>query len=211
MGQAPLQLPMSAAESLAWDETQVIKHEFLAGEVLAMVGATKAHAALTINLAMALRQHLRGSSCSVFATDVKLRIEAADAYFYPDLLVTCSGSDREDPLIVREPVLVIEVLSPSTTAHDLGAKFAACRQSATLREVVFVHPDMRRCDVFRKGAGKGDAGLWVLQPFAPDQALHLASVELEVPSAALWDEVPAPVKPASEMPPGVPAPRAMPT
>jgi Uma2 family endonuclease len=196
MGQALLQLPMSAAEYLAWEETQVAKHEFLAGEIFAMVGATKTHAALTLNLAIALRQHLRGSPCSVFVTDVRLRIEAADAYFYPDVLVTCSAADGEDPVVVREPVLVIEVLSPSTTAHDLGAKFAAYRRAATLREVVFVHPDTRCCDVFRKGPGVGDAGLWVLHPFAADEALRLASVELDVPVAALWDEVPANVKPA---------------
>jgi Uma2 family endonuclease len=190
MGHALLQLPMTAAEFLAWDETQTVKHEFLAGEIIGMVGATKAHVLLTTNVTMALRQHLRGTPCITFATDLKLRVESADAFFYPDVVVSCSAADREDPLIVREPVLLVEVLSPSTAGYDLGAKFAAYRQLPTLQEVLFVHPDSRRCDLFRKGPSSTDAALWVLHPFDPGQAVRLASVDLDLSHQVLWEDVP---------------------
>jgi Uma2 family endonuclease len=186
MGNAALNLPMSEAEFLAWDATQTIKHEFVRGEVFAMTGATKAHIRLTLNVAMALLQHLRGSPCRTYATDIKLRVETADTYFYPDVLVTCSAADAADPAIVREPVLVVEVLSPSTAAYDATAKFAAYRQLPSLREYVLIDPQSRRCDVYRLG----DAGLWVLHPFEAGQDLRLASVELDLPAAVLWDEVP---------------------
>lgn len=118
--------------------------------------------------------------------DTKLRVEAADLYFYPDVLVTCSTADAADPAIVREPVLLVEVLSPTSAAYDRGDKFAACRQLASLREFVLIDPQSRRCDVFRL---QGD-GLWVLHPFEAGQDLRLASVDLDLPAAVLWDEVP---------------------
>jgi Uma2 family endonuclease len=191
MGQALLQLPMTAAEFLVWDETQTVKHEFLAGEVFAMVGATKTHGALTLNIAMALRRHLRGTPCSTFVTDIKLQVQAANAYFYPDVLVTCSAADRSDPKIVREPSLVVEVLSPSTAAYDVGGKFAAYRQLHSLKEMVFIDPDSHRCDVYRKGSVETNGGLWVLHPFEPDQDVRFASVELDLPASLLWEGLPA--------------------
>jgi Uma2 family endonuclease len=186
MGHAAVQLPMTADEFLAWDTTQTIKHEFVRGEVFAMAGAHEAHVTATMNVAMALRQHLKGSPCRTFLTDMKLRVEAADAFYYPDVMVTCSAADAADPLIKREPVLVVEVLSPSTAANDRGEKFAAYRLLPTLQEYLLVDPAARRCDLYRRGAD----GLWVLHPGAPEQGVHFASVELELDGARLWDEVP---------------------
>jgi len=186
MGHAAAQLPMTADEFIAWDATQTIKHEFVRGEIHAMSGAHEAHVTATMNVAMALRQHLRGSPCRTFAADMKLRVEAADAYFYPDVFVTCSAADATDPLIKREPVLVVEVLSPATAAYDRGEKFAAYRLLASLQEYLLVDPAARRCDLYRKGAN----GLWVLHPGEPEQGLHFDSVGLDLDGQRLWDEVP---------------------
>ncbi len=191
MGHALLQLPMTAAEFLAWDDTQTVKHEFLAGDVFAMAGAGRDHGVVVSNVLAALHQHLRGTPCSTFVADMKLHVAAADAFFYPDVLVTCSATDRADPLVAREPTLLVEVLSPSTAAYDLGVKFATYRLLPSLREVLFIAPESRRCDVFRKGHGEGDQGLWVLHPFEHDQTLRLASVDLDLPGALLWEGVAA--------------------
>jgi Uma2 family endonuclease len=186
MGHAALQLPMSASEFLAWDATQTVKREFVRGEVFAMAGASEAHVTLMLNVAMALRHHLSGTPCRTFTSDMKLRVEAADAYFYPDVMVTCSATDAAQPLIKREPVLVVEVLSPSTAGYDRGGKFAAYRLLPSLREYVLIDPGSRRCDVYRLGAD----GLWVLHPVEPHGDVGLASVELVVAGAVLWAEVP---------------------
>ena len=182
---------MSAQDFLAWDETQTVRHEFVAGEVFAMAGAGEAHVTAAGNVYLLLRQHLAGTPCRTFITDMKLRVDAADAVFYPDVMVTCSAADAADPLVKREPVLLVEVLSPATAAYDRGDKFAAYRKLPSLREYLLVDTDSRRCDLYRKG---GD-GLWVLHPFEPGQAVTLASVELELSAAALWDEVPDPAAP----------------
>ncbi len=151
-----------------------------------MAGAGEAHVTVALNVAMALRQHLAGTPCRTFITDMKLRVEAVDAYFYPDVMVTCSAADAADPLVKRDPTLLVEVLSSATAAHDRGDKFAAYRKLPGLREVLLVDTDSWRCDLYRKGAD----GLWVLHPFEPGQALRLESVALDLPAEQLWAEVP---------------------
>ena len=186
MGYALKQQRMTAAEFLAWDATQTLKHEFVGGEVFAMAGGEDRNNTAALNLVVALRQHLRGSPCRVYASDVKLRVDAADSFFYPDLMVTCSAADAADRLVKREPILLVEVLSPSTAAYDRGDKFASYRQLPSLAEYLLVDVDSRRCDLFRK---RSDDGLWVLHPSAPGQGVQLASVDLAISAEALWADL----------------------
>jgi len=83
VGYALHRQPMTAAEFLAWDAGQTLKHEFVRGEVFAMAGGEDRHATVALNIAIALRQHLRGSPSRVYGSDVKLRVEAADCFFTP--------------------------------------------------------------------------------------------------------------------------------
>jgi Uma2 family endonuclease len=191
---------MSADEFLAWDEGQTLRHEFLRGEVYAMAGGEDRYYTAALNLAVALRLHLRGTPCRVYGSDVKLRVEAADAFFYPDLMVTCSARDAADRLHKREPVLVVEVLSPSTAGFDRGEKFAAYRTLDSLREMLLVDVAVRRCDLYRRGADE----LWVLHPSAGDEPVVLDSVGLTVPAAVLWAEIEGDAPPGPE-PAGPPA------
>jgi Uma2 family endonuclease len=148
-----------------------------------MTGTTDRHNSTALNLAILLRQHLRGGPCQVYISDVMVRVEAADAGFYPDLMVTCAEADTADRYVKRQPLLLVEVLSESTAAYDLGEKFAAYRRLPGLREYVLVDPERPRVQVFRPGAD----GHWVLYPFGPDEALRLDSIDLEVPVAALYE------------------------
>lgn len=197
VGYALQRQAMSAAEFLAWDAGQTVKHEFVHGEVFAMAGGEDRNYTVALNLAMALRPHLRGTACRVYGSDVKLRVEAADCYFYPDVMVTCSAADLGDRLIKREPSLVVEVLSASTAAYDRGEKFAAYRQLPSLQEYLLVDVDRQRCDLFRKGASDG---LWVLHPTTAAEPLHLASVDLTIPPDALWADLEPPAASATDAP-----------
>jgi Uma2 family endonuclease len=179
---------MTAAEFLAWDATQTVRHEYVDGELFAMAGNHEHHIAVTLNVAFALREHLRGGRCRVYATEMKLHVRAANAYFYPAVLVCCGPGDAADPLVKREPLLLVEVLSESTSAYDRGRKFTAYRQIPTLREYLLVDIEGRRCDLYRLG---GD-GLWVLHPSEGEEPVRLESVELTISAAALWAEVPPP-------------------
>ncbi len=188
MGQALAKPRMTAQEFLAWDETQTIKHEFLRGEVFAMTGVLDRHASMVLNLGMTLRPHLKGTPCRTYLNDVKLQVDAANSFFYPDVMVTCSAADLASPLIKSQPVLVVEVLSPSTAAYDRGEKFAAYRQLPSLAEYVLVDLDSHRCDVYRKSAD----GLWVLHPFEGGQTVQLASVGLNINAEDLWADIEPP-------------------
>ncbi|MBV8124191.1 MAG: Uma2 family endonuclease [Paucibacter sp.] len=185
MGLPAVQSKMTAAEYLAWEAEQPERHDFVGGEVYAMSGAEARHVMVAGNLYMALRQHLKGSPCRTFMSDMKLAAADDSAYFYPDVFVTCSTVDRADPLIMHEPTLLAEVLSPATAAYDRGQKFAHYRDISSLHEVVFVDVDTRRVDVFRRNS----EALWVLHPFGPGETVRLASVELDISADALFDDV----------------------
>lgn len=175
-------------EYLAWETEQLEKHEYVNGEVFAMAGAAEGHITVCLNVAMALRQHLKGSPCRTFMADMKVQADADKGFYYPDVVVTCSARDAQDPLVKREPTLIVEVLSPSTAAFDRGDKFRSYRQLASLQEYVLIDTDTRATDIFRKRAD----GLWVLHPYAPDDAVELVSVALTIPPAVLFDELDAP-------------------
>jgi Uma2 family endonuclease len=137
---------------LAWEDQQAEKHEYLRGEVFAMVGARREHVVVAGNLYAALKQRLRGGPCQAYVSDLKLRVEAADAYFYPDVMVSCDPRDHAASQFVAHPTLIVEVLSESTAAFDRGDKFAAYRTLPSLQEYVLVDIQARRVETFRRTA-----------------------------------------------------------
>ena len=184
----PAPQPVFDAQAyLAWEAEQSTKHEYHDGEVFAMAGASDAHVTVAGNVYKALRNHLRGSPCSVFISDMKLRVEEDNAFFYPDVFVTCAESDRGQSHSKSAPVLVVEVLSPATSAYDRGAKFAAYRKLPTLREYALIDPERLSLDLFRR---EGDSKRWVLHPIEAGGHVEWASVGLQVPLEALYEDVP---------------------
>ena len=188
MAQPQQQNYLTADDYLAWEAQQVERHEYIDGEAFAMAGAEDRHVTVTGNLYIALRNHLRGSRCRTFMSDMRLQVQASNAYFYPDVMVTCSDADHASSLSKSEPVLLCEVLSPGTSSFDRGAKFAHYRQIASLQEYLLVDVGLRTADLYRMG----DDGLWVLHPCVGAQAVELASVALTVPAAELYAEIELP-------------------
>ena len=185
MGHAEQKVVFAAADYLTWEASQVERHEYIDGEIFAMAGAEDRHVTVCGNFYISLRQHLSGTPCRTYMSDMKLNVASANQYFYPDVMVTCSATDQANPPIKSEPKLIIEVLSPSNAAYDRGLKFGYYRALSTLQEYVVIDLDTRITDCYRKGA---DA-LWVLHPFGKGESVKLASVDLEISSAALFAEV----------------------
>ena len=173
-----------ATAYLAWEAAQPERNEFMAGEVFAMVGVRQAHNVATLNLASHLRSELKGSPCRVFIESVKTRIEAADCFFYPDVVVTCDARDRATPEYLSHPLLVVEVLSDSTAAFDRGNKFAAYRKLESLQEYLLVDLDSRRLELFRRNPENH----WVLYDFGAGDTLELASLALKLDLGELLDD-----------------------
>lgn len=197
----PLAAPhprFDAPAYLAWEAGQTEKHEYFNGEVFAMADVSDAHVTVAGNLYMALRSHLRGSPCSVYISDMKLQVQANNAFYYPDVFVTCAESDRQQSQYKSAPSLVVEVLSPSTSAYDRGAKFAAYRKLPTLREYALIDPERLSVDLFRR---RDDDGRWVLYPAEAGEPVEFASVGLTLPMEALYEDVELPPPTAASAPP----------
>lgn len=185
MGLAQRKTEMSTRDFIDWENAQSDKHEFLAGEVFAMVGARRVHVIVAGNCFALLKQHLRGGPCSAFMADMKLEIAAARAVFYPDVLVTCHPEDLGAETVMRHPKVVIEVLSDSTAAHDRGEKFAAYRRLDSLEEYALVDPDRRTVEVFRRMPG----GDWLLAASEADRGLILHSLGFAAPPEAVFEDL----------------------
>jgi len=186
MSPHPAAIPtLSAEEYLAQEDLAAEKHEYIRGEVFAMAGASDAHVTTAGNLFAAFKSHLRGSACRAFIADMKLRVQATDAFFYPDVFVLCGEPVPVQPQFKTDATLIVEVLSPATEAFDRGGKFAHYRRLLSLREYALADPATRTLDPYRKG---GD-GLWTLHPYSGDDVADFASIGLRLPLAEVFEGV----------------------
>jgi Uma2 family endonuclease len=173
----PAEAPvLSPDEYLRWETCQMEKHEYVNGEVFAMGGASRRHVTVSGNLFATLNELLAGTPCRSYMADMKIEVATKNSFFYPDVFVTCHSDDHHAELVMSHPVLVAEVLSPSTAAYDRGDKFIAYRSLPSLKEYLLIDPDHRQVELFRKG----ENGLWVLHDFIPNQTLQLTSVGAEI-------------------------------
>lgn len=131
---------ITAEAYLEGEVTAEFKSEYRHGHVFAMTGASVPHNIISMNIATALYNALANEDCLVFHADVKVQIEEAAHYVYPDVSVVCGpieyGMGRED--VIANPSLVVEVLSQSTQDYDRGSKFAAYRNLPSLRDYLLV-------------------------------------------------------------------------
>ena len=172
-----LPLPkMTLAEYMAWETAQPDRHEFYRGETFAMVGGTSGHNRVVVNLTRRIDAHLDGTACHVFSENMKLQL-SDEGCFYPDVMVTCGKVFKGDELAVTEPLLIIEVLSPSTQGYDRRNKFILYRSLASLREYALIDPDTRTVEVFTLT----DSGAWLLTDQTNLGTLTLASIDCKLP------------------------------
>jgi Uma2 family endonuclease len=101
-----VQTAFDAEAYLAWEEQQVEKHEFIAGEVFARAGARRDHVVVSGNLYAAFKQRLHGGPCQAYVADLKVRVDAVDAFFYPDVVVSCDPRDHAADQFIAHPTLI---------------------------------------------------------------------------------------------------------
>ncbi|WP_416309684.1 Uma2 family endonuclease [Spirulina sp. 06S082] len=180
-------LYISPEDYLAGERVSPIKHEYRDGEVYAMVGAKNSHVIIAGNIFALLRNHVRGSGCIAFISDTKVRIETTNSYYYPDVSISCDERDtRSLEDCIRFPVLIIEVLSPSTEGFDRGEKFADYRTLESLQEYVLIRQDRISVECYRRNS----QGRWELYAYTEGQEIELASVNFSGAIASLYEDVP---------------------
>jgi Uma2 family endonuclease len=134
-------------EYLDGERSSPIKHEYAAGHVFAMAGASERHNRIALNIGAHLHQATRASDCIAFISDMRVRID--QVVYYPDLMVCCDPADS-DPYLKHSPCLVIEVLSDSTERIDRGEKLHNYRQINSLQAYVLVVQDQQRVEIYRR-------------------------------------------------------------
>jgi Uma2 family endonuclease len=171
---------MSLDEFLVWERDQPEKHEYAGGVITMMTGASLAHATITMNVAFVLRQALRGTGCRPFANDAKA--VASDSVRYPDVVVTCQPVDGTDD-IVPEPIVVIEVISPSTEREDRGRKKFDYFATPSIRQYALIEQDERRIDLYtRTGAS------WIDEVIEGEAVLNLSSIGVEISLDTIYED-----------------------
>lgn len=191
---AQLQIqPMTPQEYLEWEEKQPLKYEYINGKVYAMTGGTLSHNSIALNLASALKNHLRGKGCKVFMADAKVGVSDNGPFHYPDVMVTCDSRDRTARQIVYHPCLIIEVLSPGTAHFDQGKKFRNYRRFDTLKEYVLIESETMNVDCYRLN----EKGKWELTTYSleeptvnqTDLQVHFTSVDFYSPISSIYEDV----------------------
>lgn len=181
MGDALIRRSISVSDYLEGELSSDVRHEYLGGDVHAMVGASDAHGLICLNVAAALHRHLRGGSCQVFAVDMKVRLRIAneDFFYYPDILVSCDPTDRARYFRER-PVVLIEILSESTARIDSREKLFAYRHIDSLEEYVLIEQDKQAITIARRADG------WALNSFGPEGELRLESLDFTLAMSEIY-------------------------
>lgn len=180
---------LSTATYLQQERNSAEKSEYINGQIYAMAGASREHNQLVFNLAGLLHPQLRNKPCSAYIADMRVRSQATEAYFYPDLTVVCGETQFEDAQqdTLLNPVLIIEVLSSSTEGYDRGAKFAHYRRIESLREYILIAQDRYSIERYQRN----DAGQWLLADEAnsADAVIALDAIQCELNLSEVYEKV----------------------
>jgi len=139
-------------EYLRLERAAVTKSEFVGGEIFAMSGGSLKHSMLAMKWAVELGLQLRGRNCTVLSSDAKVRTARTGSYVYPDLSVVCGNlqTHKSADDILTNPVVIIEVLSPSTEDYDRGKKFELYREIDSLQDYILVHCGSLHVETFTR-------------------------------------------------------------
>lgn len=140
---------LTEAEYLKLEEASKQRHEYVDGEIFSMTGASLVHNLICGNIYTRLHTFLDGSCCRPYMNDVKLHVEVARSFYYPDVLVSCEAFDLNS-VFVDSAVVIVEVLSPSTKQIDRREKLVAYKKLKKLQYYLIVHQKRMRVEIHKR-------------------------------------------------------------
>ncbi len=186
---AELAVKLTPQEYLAQERQAEYKSEYVNGELFAMAGASRWHNIIVTNVVSELRFQLKGHRCETYSNDMRVHIPDTGLYTYPDIVVICGTPEFDDSHhdTLLNPILLIEVLSPSTESYDRGAKFGHYRRLDSLQEYVLITQTRPLIEHYVR---QDDSRFWILSD-AEGMAtrMELTSIGCTLALAEVYDKV----------------------
>ncbi|HMA33600.1 MAG TPA: Uma2 family endonuclease [Chloroflexia bacterium] len=180
-------------EYLALERQAAAKSEYLAGQIVAMSGASRVHNRISVNLVRVLSAQTLDGPCETYSSDLRVKVSGQGLYTYPDLTVVCGPQQFEDDQVdtLLNPTLIVEVLSPSTEAYDRGAKFGYYRALPSLQEYLLVAQDQALLEHYLRADDS-----WVFTATRdPGAVVRLPTIACDLPLAEVYRNVIFPPRP----------------
>jgi Uma2 family endonuclease len=193
-------LYITEEEYLARERASTSKHEYFAGEIFAMTGASEAHNLIASNVTASLHRQLRGRSCRIYPSDMRLKVLETGLNTYPDLTIVCGSAQFTDPIkrdTLINPTVIIEILSPSTERYDRGLKFQNYRTIASLYDYLLIAQDTAHIERYTRH----ESSQWILtEVVGLDSGLSITSLSVTLDLADVYEQIELPSSPESSIP-----------
>lgn len=179
--------PVTEAEYLAFERNSDTKHEYIDGQIYAMVGGSVRHNRISGSTYTALYNQLRQRPCDVFPSDMRLKIVATGQHTYPDISGLCGDPDLTDDHLdtYTNPLFIVEVLSPSTERYDRGPKFDAYTTIPSLQDYVLIAQHHPLVEHYRR-----DGDQWIHASAATfDASIYVAGIDCTLALADVYEKV----------------------
>ncbi len=188
MGQAQLaEKKTTVAEYLEREEKSDIRHEYYDGEVFAMAGTTMNHNDIVDNVRSLLKGFFRPKGCRVFAENIKVEAIQNFYYPYPDVIVTCAPTDIAGTYIVRQPSILVEVLSKSSATYDRDFKLRQYKEIPSLQYYMLVSQYECYIELYTRTS---QPGIWTYQSFDnPETTIKFELLEFSMPVSAVYEGI----------------------
>ena len=185
MGDAARQTVVSEDDYLALERDSDVRHEYVDGRLFATGGASLPHTLIVTNLVTGLRNRLRGTGRRVSSSDMKVRLADGRRYYYPDVVVSCNDRREEpDAYTATRPVLVVEILSPSSESTDRREKLVEYQALPSVVDYLILSQDASALERFER-----DGDGWTLATFGAGETVELAGLDLSLPTDELYEDV----------------------
>ncbi len=173
---------LSPDEYIAGELKSEIRHEYLAGRVYAMAGASLSHNLIAGNFFLEIATHLRGKKCQVFASDMKIHLQdqGDNWFYYPDVMVNCDPAGQQR-YFCETPSVIIEVLAPDTERTDRREKLLAYQRLASLQTYILADREKREITVYERVSGG-----WEKSILTQDATLTIPSLDFSISLDALY-------------------------
>ena len=181
-------LHFSPEEYVIWERSQPYKSEYVGGKIISMAGASPKHNKILSNIIGEVNSFLKGKPCNIYPSDLRVFVKSKDSYFYPDATIVCGELELTDEFkdTIKNPTVIFEILSPSTTDYDLGRKFFCYMQIDSLKEYITIDTASTQVRINRKQAN----GAWLFEEYyAIEDYVIIESIGLTINLKDVYSDV----------------------